>query len=108
MGSPPGILRQFRALIIQNWKLSVGVATSLTVIVSIYLYSAQITDTQYQTSEYLKEHPEIPTTAMGGPFDMIKALGYLGLAATMSLLVFRYLMNYPWFQTFVEALKRRF
>jgi len=88
-------MRLIKATSNADWNLSVGLVTSLALIVTIYTYSVQVTNASYQPSEYLKESPETSTGPTGSPFDWIKRLGYLGLIATISLLLFRYLLILP-------------
>jgi hypothetical protein len=107
MGMHQRYMRIIKASLNANRRLFLGLVTSLALITTIYTYSSQVTNASYQPSEYLKEPPETTTGLTGGPFDWIKGLSYLGLIATVSLLLFRYLMNIPWFSTFIEALKRR-
>jgi hypothetical protein len=90
-----------------SWRLSLGLVASLALIITIHAYSAQVTNASYQPSEYLKESPETYTGPTGGLFNWIKGLGYLGLIATISLLLFRYLMTLPWFNTFVKSVRNR-
>jgi hypothetical protein len=107
MGIPQLYIRLIKASANTNWRLPLGLATSLAIILTVYTYSAQVTNAAYQPSEYLKAPPETPTGPTGNPFDWIKVLGYLGLIATISLLLFRYLMTLPWFNTFVKSLRNR-
>ena len=100
-------MRLIKASSNANWRLSLGLVTSLALILTIYTYSAQVTNASYQPSEYLKEYPDTSTGSTGSPFNWIKGLGYLGLIASIGLLLFRYLMNLPWFSTFVKSLKNR-
>ena len=107
MGIPQIYIRLIKASSNANWRLSLGLVTSLALIITIYTYSAQVTNASYQPSEYLKEPPETSTGPTGSPFDWIKGLGYLGLIASIDLLLFRYLMTLPWFNTFVKSLRSR-
>ncbi len=107
MGIQQRCMRFIKAYLNTNWRLSLSLVTSLALILTIYTYSAQVTNASYQPSEYLKEYPDTSVGPTGSPFDWIKGLGYLGLIATISLLFFRYLMTLPWFSTFVKALKNR-
>jgi len=107
MGIQQTYIRLIKATSNADWRLSLGLITSLALIVTIYTYSAQVTNAAYQPSEYLKEPPETSTGPTGSPFNWIKGLGYLGLIATISLLLFRYLLTLPWFRTFVKSLRNR-
>lgn len=107
MGMQQRYMRLIKASLNANWRLSLGLVTSLALILTIYTYSAQVTNASYQPSEYLKEYPDTSTGLTGSPFNWIKGLGYLGLIASIGLLLFRYLMNLPWFSTFVKSLKNR-
>lgn len=107
MGMQQRYMRLIKASLNANWRLSLGLVTSLALILTIYTYSAQVTNASYQPSEYLKEPPETSTGPTGSPFNWIKGLGYLGLIASIGLLLFRYLMNLPWFSTLVKSLKNR-
>jgi len=107
MGMQQRYMSLIKASLNENWRLSLGLVTSLALILTIYTYSAQVTNASYQPSEYLKEYPDTSTGPTGSPFDWIKGLGYLGLIASIGLLLFRYLMNLPWFSTFVKSLKNR-
>jgi hypothetical protein len=107
MGIPQIYIRLIKASSNANWRLSLGLVTSLALIITIYTYSAQVTNASYQPSEYLKEPPETSIGPSGSPFDWIKGLGYLGLIASIGLLLFRYLMTLPWFNTFVKSLRSR-
>ena len=107
MGIPQIYIRLIKASANTNWKLPLGLATSLAIILTIYTYSAQVTNASYQPSEYLKEPPDTTTGLTGSPFDWLKGLGYLGLIATIGLLLFRYLMTLSWFSTFVKSLRER-
>jgi hypothetical protein len=107
MGMPQIYVRLIKASTNTNWRLPLGLVTSLALILTIYTYSAQVTNASYQPSEYLKEPPVTTTGQTGTPFDWIKGLSYLGLITTIGLLLFRYLMTLPWFSTFVKSLKNR-
>ncbi len=107
MGIPQIYMRLLKVSNNANWKLPLGLVTSLVLIITIYTYSAQVTNASYQPSEYLKEPPLTTTGQNGSPFDWIKGLSYLGLITTIGLLLFRYLMTLPWFSTFVKSLRRR-
>jgi hypothetical protein len=107
MGIPQLYMRLIKASTDTNWRLPLGLAASLAIILTTYTYSAQVTNASYQPSEYLKEPPETSTGLTGSPFDWIKGLGYMGLIATIGLLLFRYLMTLPWFNTFVKSLRNR-
>ncbi len=107
MGLPQIYMRLIKASENTNWKLPLGLATSLALIITIYTFSAQVTNASYQPSEYLKEPPPTTTGQYGSPFDWIKGLSYLGLITTIGLLLFRYLMTLPWFSTFVKSLRNR-
>ena len=105
MGIQQTYMRLIKASSNANWRLSLGLVTSLALIITIYTYSAQVTNASYQPSEYLKQPPDTSTGPTGSPFDWIKGLGYLGLVASIGLLLFRYLMTLPWFSTFVKSFK---
>lgn len=107
MSIPQIYMRLIKASTNPNWKLPLSLVTSLALIITIYTYSAQVTNASYQPSEYLKEPPETPTGQAGSPFDWIKGLSYIGLITTIGLLLFRYLMTLPWFSTFVKSLRSR-
>jgi len=107
MGKPQLYLRLIKASTDTNWRLPIGLVASLAIILTVYTYSAQVTNASYQPSEYLKEPPVTTTGQTGTPFDWIKGLSYLGLITTIGLLLFRYLMTLPWFSTFVKSLKNR-
>ncbi len=100
-------MRLIKASTNTNWKLPLGLVTSLALIITIYTYSAQVTNASYQPSEYLKELPGTTTGQTGSPFDWIKGLGYLGLITAIGLLLFKYLMTQPWFSTLVKSLRNR-
>ncbi len=100
-------MRLVKASTDTSWRLSLGLVASLAIILTVYTYSAQVTNASYQPSEYLKEPPETPGGATGSPFDWIKMLSYMGLIATIGLLLFRYLMTLPWFSAFVRSLMSR-
>ena len=107
MGIPQLYIRLIKASANNNWRLPLGLATSLALIVTIYTYSAQVTNISYQPSEYLKEPSETSTEPTRSPFDWLKGLDYLGLIATLGLLLFRYLLTLPWFSTFLKSLRNR-
>lgn len=107
MGIPQLYIRLIKASTDTNWRLPIGLVASLAIILTVYTYSAQVTNASYQPSEYLKEPPLTTTGQNGSPFDWIKGLSYLGLITTIGLLLFRYLMTLPWFSTFVKSLRSR-
>ena len=107
MGIPQTYLRILKATTNTNWRLHLGLITSLALVITVYTYSTQVTNASYQPSEYLKEPPVTTTGQTGSPFDWIKGLSYVGLITTIGLLLFRYLMTLPWFSTLVKSLRDR-
>jgi hypothetical protein len=69
MGIQQTYMRLIKASSNANWRLSLGLVTSLALIITIYTYSAQVTNASYQPSEYLKELPETSIGPLGSPFD---------------------------------------
>lgn len=72
MGIPHIYMRLIKASRNTNLKLPLSMVMSLAIIITIYTYSAQVTNASYQPSEYLKEPPQTTTGQNGGPFDWIK------------------------------------
>lgn len=58
-----------------DWRLSLSLVTSLALIVTIYTYSAQVTNASYQPSEYFKEPPRDVHRTNWKPLRLIKKLG---------------------------------
>ncbi|MCW4049598.1 MAG: hypothetical protein NWE89_07650 [Candidatus Bathyarchaeota archaeon] len=88
-----------------NSKIALGAVIVFSMMMSIYVYSSQVTNTRYPVNEYFKEGPQTISGEPENPFDWIKALIYLGIFGTLVLILYTYLMSYPWFVTMITNLR---